>query len=109
MNVGDALLDQSIFAGVGNIIKNEVLFRIGVHPESTVNALPPRKLTQLIEQAREFSFDFYSWKKEYVLKKNWLIYTKRKCPRCNLPALKEYTGKTERRSFFCANCQKLFV
>src|ERR1044071_4949038 len=27
----DALLDQTMFAGVGNIIKNEVLFRIGVH------------------------------------------------------------------------------
>src|SRR5690606_7002725 len=28
----DALLDQDVFAGVGNIIKNEVLFRIRVHP-----------------------------------------------------------------------------
>ncbi|MFN2440799.1 MAG: endonuclease, partial [Chitinophagaceae bacterium] len=28
--VCDALLDQSIFSGVGNIIKNEVLFRIKV-------------------------------------------------------------------------------
>ena len=30
--VCDALLDQTVFAGVGNIIKNEVLFRTGVHP-----------------------------------------------------------------------------
>jgi len=36
----DALLDQDIFSGVGNIIKNEVLHRIRVHPESTVGALP---------------------------------------------------------------------
>src|SRR6185437_8456466 len=34
--VCDALLDQSIFAGVGNIIKNEALFRIKVQPESLV-------------------------------------------------------------------------
>ncbi|MGJ9419020.1 hypothetical protein ACHAC9_14805 [Massilia sp. CMS3.1] len=26
------LLDQDIFSGVGNVIKNEVLFRIRVHP-----------------------------------------------------------------------------
>src|SRR5687768_13751317 len=45
MNVGDALLDQQIFSGVGNIIKNEVLFRIRVHPESVIGGLPPRKLT----------------------------------------------------------------
>lgn len=39
----DALLDQDVFAGVGNIIKNEVLFRIRVQPESEVGALSPRK------------------------------------------------------------------
>jgi endonuclease-8 len=34
--VCDSLLDQSICAGVGNIIKNEVLFRIRLHPESLI-------------------------------------------------------------------------
>src|SRR5690606_32572501 len=32
----DALLEQHIFSGVGNIIKNEVLYRVHVHPESIV-------------------------------------------------------------------------
>ena len=41
--VCDALLDQTIFAGVGNVIKNEILFRIRLHPLSTVGAFPPRK------------------------------------------------------------------
>ena len=108
MNVGDALLEQSIFSGVGNIIKNEVLFRINVHPESVVGALPPRKLTELINQARIYSFDFYEWKKIYQLKKHWLIHTKSKCPRCNIPAFKKHTGLKQRRSFFCTNCQKLY-
>ena len=40
--VCDALLDQNVFAGVGNIIKNEVLFRIRLHPLAKVGALPPR-------------------------------------------------------------------
>src|SRR5690606_12432769 len=40
----DVLLDQDVFAGAGNIIKNEVLHRIRVHPESRVGALPARKL-----------------------------------------------------------------
>ena len=38
----DALLDQNIFAGSGNIIKNEVLFRIFVHPASKVGNLPQK-------------------------------------------------------------------
>jgi endonuclease-8 len=109
MLVCDALLDQNIFAGVGNIIKNEVLFRIYVHPESKVGELPPSKLKVLIDEARNYSFDFLEWKKQYVLKKHWLIHTKKICPRCNIPAIKKYMGKTNRRTFFCENCQVLYA
>jgi endonuclease-8 len=104
----DALLDQHVFAGVGNIIKNEVLFRIFLHPESNVGALPKKKLDELIEQARQYSFDFLEWKKQYVLKKHWLAHTKKICPRCDIPFIKKYAGTTKRRTFFCANCQKLY-
>lgn len=107
--VCDALLDQAIFSGVGNIIKNEVFFRIKVHPESTVGALPPKKLNQLIEEARTYSFDFLYWKKEGTLKKHWLAHTKKTCPRCNIPFVKKHTGVNPRRSFFCTNCQELYT
>ena len=103
--VCDALLDQDLFAGVGNIIKNEVLFRIRVHPLSTVGALPAPKLRELVDEARHYSFQFYEWKKQYVLKKHWLAHTKRTCPRCDIPLEKAYLGRTNRRSFFCDNCQ----
>ncbi|MEO5935412.1 MAG: DNA-formamidopyrimidine glycosylase family protein [Duganella sp.] len=106
--VCDALLDQTIFAGVGNIIKNEVLFRIRVHPLSTVGALPAAKLRELVAQAREYSFDFLEWKKAFVLKQHWLAHTKRVCPRCDLPFHKGHLGKTQRRSFYCPNCQKQY-
>jgi len=106
--VCDALLDQNIFAGVGNIIKNEVLFRIRVHPKSKVGKLPTKQLNALIKEARNYSFDFYEWKKQFVLKKHWLVHTKKTCPRCKLPLVKEYLGKTNRRSFFCNNCQVLY-
>ncbi len=109
MTVSDVLLDQGIFAGVGNIIKNEVLYRINVHPETIIKASPPRKLTALIEEARNYSFDFYRWKKKFELKKNWLIYTKKKCPKCKSIVVKKYTGTTKRRSFFCECCQVLYI
>lgn len=104
----DALLDQDIFAGVGNIIKNEVLFRIGVHPLSLLGALPKAKLREVVEQAHQYSFEFLTWKKAFVLKKHWLAHTKRTCPRCNVPFTKAYLGKTHRRSFFCDHCQKKY-
>lgn len=106
----DALLDQHIFAGVGNIIKNEVLFRIRVHPSSKIGKLPPRKLTELIKEARQYSFDFLEWKKAFVLRKHWLAHTKKMCPRCHIPLIKvQHLGKTKRRAFYCENCQVLYV
>ena len=105
MNVCDALLDQQIFSGVGNIIKNEVLYRIKVHPENRIKDLPPIKLSALINEARNYSFDFLKWKKEFTLKKHWLAHTKKKCLRCDLPIIKKYLGKTNRRTFFCNGCQ----
>ena len=103
--VCDALLDQNLFAGVGNIIKNEVLFRIRLHPLSQAGALPLEKRDELIAQARRYSFDFLEWKKAYVLKKHWLAHTRRICPRCDIPFVKAKLGVTNRRSFFCENCQ----
>ncbi|MGN7839081.1 DNA-formamidopyrimidine glycosylase family protein [Stenotrophomonas sp. 22385] len=101
----DALLDQELFAGVGNIIKNEVLFRQRVHPESTVGALPPRVLGRVIADARAYSFLFLEWKRAFELKKHWQIHTKRTCPTCGGPVSKTYPGRSRRRTFFCPNCQ----
>ena len=105
----DALLDQEIFSGVGNIIKNEVLFRIRVHPLSTMGALPAPKLRALVDQARQYSFDFLGWKKEFVLKQHWLAHAKKICPRCDIPYKKANLGRTNRRAFYCECCQKLYA
>ena len=107
--VCDVLLDQEIFTGVGNIIKNEVLFRIKVHPESLVSSLPAKKLKEMVKEAREFSFDFYNWKKKNQLNRNLKIYSKKECPRCSIPSYNAYIGKGKRLTSFCTNCQILYV
>lgn len=106
--VCDALLEQDIFAGVGNIIKNEVLYRIKVHPESLAKGLSAPKLKKMIAEARIYSFQFLAWKKNHELKKHWLAHTKKICIRCDLPMVKKHTGVKKRRSFFCTNCQILY-
>lgn len=105
--VCDLLLDQQVFSGVGNIIKNEVLYRVGIHPLNQIANLPTAKLKLLIAAARAYSFDFLKWKKEYVLKKNWLVNTKKLCPMAHLLE-KAHLGKTNRRTFFCPICQRLY-
>jgi endonuclease VIII len=105
----DALLNQDIFAGVGNIIKNEVLFRIRVHPLSEIGALPQEKLRALVREARQYSFEFKAWKEAFVLKQHWLVHTRKICPRCDIPLMKGHLGRTRRRSFYCENCQKRYI
>ncbi|HLO58829.1 MAG TPA: DNA-formamidopyrimidine glycosylase family protein [Bacteroidales bacterium] len=106
--VCDVLLDQEIFSGVGNIIKNEVLYRIKVHPESQTGKIPSNKIDELVKEARNYSFDFYEWKKKFELKKHWLAHNRKVCVRCNLPLVRRHTGLKNRRSFFCGNCQVLY-
>lgn len=104
----DALLDQEWFAGVGNIIKNEVLHRIRLHPGSRVGALSQRKLGDLVREARDYSFDFYRWRKTFELKKHYQVHTKQVCPRDgHRISLVPHFGAARRRAFFCTACQRL--
>lgn len=108
MMICDALMNQDIFSGVGNIIKNEALFRVGIHPESLIGNLPPKKLKEIIEEARNYSFDFKKWKKANILSKHFQIYHQKNCPKCGEEVIKKDTGKGKRTSFFCKNDQKLY-
>ncbi len=105
--VCDVLLDQHIFSGVGNIIKNEVLYRTRIHPLNKIKDLPPAKLKALIKEARNYSFDFLKWKKENTLSKHWEVYSKKECPLKHKIGKKEL-GKTHRQTYFCEKCQKIY-
>lgn len=106
--VCDAILDQNIFSGAGNIFKNEVLFRTKVHPLSTVGALPDAKRRELVKEVVRYGKDFLKWKKAFVLKKNYQVIAKKTCPRDEHKIIKAYLGKTRRRTFYCEHCQKLY-
>ena len=104
----DALLNQEIFSGVGNIIKNEVLFRNKTDPRSHVDAIPEKLLKALIKDTRTYSFLFLGWKKKNTLKAHWQAYHRKECPRDHSPIHKSDTGKGKRQSFYCSVCQELY-
>jgi endonuclease VIII len=105
----DALLDQTIFAGLGNIIKNEVLYRTRVQPESLVSAIPLKKKKEIVQDVLDYTQLFYEWRLAGTLKKHWQAHTKKTCAVCGGKLVKEYAGKTKRRSFYCPNCQELYA
>src|SRR5829696_4796438 len=105
VEIADILLDQEIFAGVGNIIKNEVLWRMHIHPKTKVEKIPPSELKNSIAETRKFSHLFYKWRKVFLLRKHLDIYQKSICPRCGAKVKREKTGKRNRISHFCPVCQ----
>ena len=107
--IADVLLDQEIFAGVGNIIKNEVLWRARIHPETKVKNITPSELKKLIAETKKFSLLFYKWRKAFLLRKHLDIYQKSTCPRCGAKVKREKTGQRNRISHFCPICQSRMV
>jgi endonuclease-8 len=107
--IADVLLDQAIFAGVGNIIKNEVLFRTRTSPFLRVEQISPRKLRAIVSDAQVFSHRFLELRKVFALRKNLEVYRKSTCPRCGEKIFRRNHGQRARRSFFCARCQKVEV
>lgn len=105
--VADVLLDQAVFAGVGNIIKNEVLALEHVHPRTRVAQLSTAQRKSLIARPREFSLRFLRWRKAFALRKHLRIHQKGHCPVCGGPVTHMKTGKRQRMSHFCPRCQVL--
>nr|MDO8134189.1 hypothetical protein [Candidatus Njordarchaeum guaymaensis] len=106
----DVLLDQNVFAGVGNIIKNEALFLAKVHPLSVVGKIPEEKLKEVALKAREFSLLFYEAKKKGESIDPYLkTYGEKECPACKGKVLRKRTGIRNRISFICPPCQVLYA
>ena len=54
LEVGDALLKQSIVSGIGNVFKSEICFACNVHPLRKVSSLTRDEAIQLMATARKF-------------------------------------------------------
>lgn len=104
----DNLMNQQIFSGVGNIIKNEILFLAGVHPESKTEKIPATRLKKIVGLASDYAFDFMRWKKKHELSRHWNVYHRKKCPVCGGEIIRKDTGKGRRSSFYCTKDQKKY-
>lgn len=50
--IKQALLDQSVIAGIGNIYADEICFALGMHPERKISTLRKKDFERLIEETR---------------------------------------------------------
>jgi len=103
----DLFLDQNVFAGSGNIVKNEVLFNIRRHPLTKLAHVPRRHWSRLAQAVHEYCWNFYTWKKEFQLRRHWQVYRRIRCPLCDSKLVIEGLGKFSRRTFYCPRDQAL--
>ena len=119
--IADALLNQQIVAGIGNVYKSEVLFSCGVDPFAAVSTLTDAQVSCLIDTARRFlrvnvstglaPMTTYTGYRRTTNRRNpaerlWVYGRAGKpCRRCGTPISMRAQGKDARLTYWCANCQ----
>ncbi len=106
--IKNALMDQSLLAGVGNVYADEILFHARIHPESATSDLLGADLRRLHDAMREVLEEaIRSDANPEALPADWLLPHRLQgdcCPRCGEPL-----GKMEingRPTWLCPECQQ---
>jgi endonuclease-8 len=114
MEVGPALLKQSILAGIGNEFKSEICFGAGVNPFRVVGSLTTDELARLMEVSRRMMQDnvvMHSAARRTTHRADpaeglW-VYGRsgQPCRKCGEPILGKRHASDARLSFWCPRCQ----
>lgn len=101
-----ALMDQSLLAGLGNELSDEILWRARIHPATAVGDLSERKLHALFESMREVLRASMRHGR-IPAEAGWLERVREKreaaCPRCGASLARDrVAGRT---ALWCPRCQ----
>jgi endonuclease-8 len=102
-SIAAALLDQRAVAGIGNEIRNELLWDAGLSPWTPVRDVDDASLAGLVDRARVLLREGAA-----TGRRPRRVYRRagRPCPRCGLPVSVEHQGtELPRLTFWCPACQ----
>jgi endonuclease-8 len=100
--LGDALLDQRLVSGIGNLWKAEALWHAQVSPWRRLGELGDAELERVLAQAaRLMGASLENGREERR------IYRRagRPCPRCGVPIRSRGQGDDNRTAYWCPSCQ----
>jgi endonuclease-8 len=121
--IADALLNQRVVAGAGNVYKSEVLFVCGIDPFAPVDRVSDEQLRQILTTARKYL-------KANVIDHTAAIVTytgyrrttgradpserlyvygraRKACRKCGTPIRVKTQGPDARLTYWCPSCQSL--
>jgi endonuclease-8 len=99
--LGEALLDQRLTAGIGNIFKSEACFAAHINPWRTLADLTDDELGAVLLAAREQMLDAVT-----DGRKTFSVYRHRgPCSRCGGRVVSRGQGDANRTTWWCERCQ----
>ena len=108
-SIGEALLDQRVAAGIGNVYKSESLFAERVDPTTPVRELTPAELRAIFERAHALMrANLERPGPRRTTPPGYAVYRRggRPCPACGTPITRMVQGIEQPRStYYCSTCQ----
>lgn len=116
-NIKNALLDQKVISGLGNIYATDALFLAGIYPETSTQKLTNEQFEKLFNSSQQVLNEGIEHRgstlddKKYVdifgnegsHQNHFKIYSKQECPKCSTKVtVKKINGRS---TYFCTNCQ----
>ena len=104
--VAEAIMDQEVAPGVGNVIKCEGLHAAAINPAALCFELSRSQLQLLVQALRDFAMYWYECcaKSKSAQKQ---IYSKERCMRCDGAVTLLRLQTNSRITYFCASCQPI--
>jgi len=101
--VGDALLDQRLVAGIGNLWKAESLWRAQVSPWRKLRDVSDGELRATLAEANRLMKGRLDGVRGHAQ-----VYRRkgRPCPRCDTPIRSWPQGDDARMAYWCSQCQR---
>jgi endonuclease-8 len=106
--VADALLDQRIAAGIGNVYKSEVLFLHGLDPFTRVAEVPVDRLRRILDTAHRLLRANLDSHRRVTYRGGLAVYGRQgqPCLRCGTPVRMRRQGPMARSTYWCPQCQR---
>ncbi len=101
--IGEALLDQRLVAGIGNIWRCEALWQACVSPWEEIVALTDSELRIVVDQAARLMHESLAGGSP-----RRAVYRRagRPCRRCGAPIASRPQGEAARTAYWCTGCQR---
>ena len=120
--IGNALLNQRVIAGIGNVFKSEICFVCGINPFRTVSSLSDAQVSALLDASRRLmqanirenaagGIVTYTGPRRTTRANDpaarlWVYRREgRECRRCGATILMRKQGPGARSTYWCPQCQ----